>query len=138
MSKCQECGRNECHNGDDCSFHEQGKCWFCHCEQTSEQTCQSFDDCTATETTPCENCGEPTCYDHIDQCDECSNDVCVHCGQTCQNCGDWFCNGHMIYAATFDINYLCPDCYKANEDLVHGDYNDVDGHHHDDDFYNGM
>ena len=27
-----------------------------------------------------------------------------------------------------DINYLCPDCYKANEDLVHGDYNDVDGH----------
>ena len=44
----------------------------------------------------------------------------------------------MIYASTFDINYLCPDCYKANEDLVHGDYYDVDGHYHDDDFYNGM
>ena len=99
---------------------------------------KAFDDCASTETTPCENCGEPTCYDHIDQCDECSDDVCVHCGQTCQNCGDWFCNGHMIYASTFDINYLCPDCYKANEDLVHGDYNDVDGHYHDDDFYNGM
>ena len=29
------------------------------------------------------------------------------------------------------------DCYKANEDLVHGDYKHVDGHYHDDDFYNG-
>jgi len=38
MSKCDSCGKNACHHGDDCSYLAEGQCNFCHCDNSDDDS----------------------------------------------------------------------------------------------------
>ena len=37
MTKCEKCECKPCRNGDDCWYHKNGKCHYCHCDEIEEE-----------------------------------------------------------------------------------------------------